>query len=121
MLWTQVPARLGWPLCARLQAPSKSLTNFRMRRLLFRHALLLNVIEPYMAVTDAWGCPAAEQITYCYALLYGGLVQLLAGMWAIYRNKCALFFSFSNKQLAHSDFLFAVIAGPPSWLCSQAG
>ena len=29
-----------------------------------------------------------EQITYCYALLYGGLVQLLAGMWAIYRNKC---------------------------------
>lgn len=34
--------------------------------------------------------PAAADMTYAFGLFYGGLVQLLAGMWEMYKVRASL-------------------------------
>ena len=34
--------------------------------------------------------PAAADMTYAFGLFYGGLVQLLAGMWEMYKVRARL-------------------------------
>ncbi|KAK9831500.1 hypothetical protein WJX81_002862 [Elliptochloris bilobata] len=37
----------------------------------------------------SWTEPATNDITWGFALFFGGFVQLLAGQWELYRNNCS--------------------------------
>ena len=117
VLFSQLPSEIGssvvWPLCCPWVVTNASILYSRVIFVLFGLRFIASVFVTQGANT-VWTGAATTYITIAFALFFGGLVQLLAGMWEFRRNNmfaATAFSSYGGFWLSYGIYVILTSGG----------